>query len=73
MMAHDIMEWVLMVGLVLEQPPTHKKFMSPWWMENKMVNIAKCIKENLIAVLMKMFQDLRRALSGSLILPLLRC
>ena len=44
-MTHDITEWNLMVGLVLEQLPTHKEFMSPWWMENKMVNIVKCIKE----------------------------
>ena len=42
---YDIMEWILVIGLVLEQLPTHKKTMSPWWVKNKMVNIVKYNKE----------------------------
>ena len=39
MMVHGITNWALVIGLVLEQLPTNKKFMSPWWMKTTMANI----------------------------------
>ena len=32
---HDIMEWIFVIGLVLEQLPTHKKIMTPFWVEEQ--------------------------------------
>ena len=54
MMVHGITDWALVIGLVLEQLPTNKKFMSPWWMKTKMANIVGYIKGILSMAVLKM-------------------
>ena len=59
---HGIMEWILVIGLVLEQLPTHKKIMSLWWLKNKMVNKIKYNKEILVMVVMKMVSVITKSI-----------
>ena len=54
MMEEGITDWAFLIGPVLEQLPTNKTFMSPWWMKTKMANLVGYIKDILSMAVLKM-------------------
>ena len=46
-MVYERMKMILVIGLALEQLPTNKKNLSPWWLKNKLGNGVEYIKRKL--------------------------